>query len=68
MIGYAEAVIERQDRYDVLKKTESFEIETSARTVLKELTDYYTKTAFKTTNRVEGVRNIVTGLNKRIDD
>jgi len=68
MIGYAEAVIERQDRYDVLKKTESFEIETSARTVLKELTDYYTKTAFKTTNRFEGVRNIVTGLNKRIDD
>ena len=45
MIGYANTVIERQDRYDVVKANESFQVETKARKSLREMTGHYTKTA-----------------------
>jgi hypothetical protein len=41
MIGYADALIERQDKYDVLKATESFQFETKSRKVMKDLVDYF---------------------------
>jgi hypothetical protein len=43
MIGYTDAIIERQDRYDILKTMESFDIETKTRKVMKELVDHYEK-------------------------
>ena len=45
MIGYADTVIERQDRYDVLKATESFQQESKVRKTLREMTGYYTETS-----------------------
>lgn len=42
MVGYADALIERQDRYDILKKIESFQIETASRRALKDLVGHYT--------------------------
>ena len=41
MIGYTDAILERQDRYDILKTMESFQIETNTRKVMKELVDHY---------------------------
>ena len=34
MIGYTDAIIERQDRYDILKRVESFDVETKTRRVM----------------------------------
>jgi hypothetical protein len=41
MIGYVDSIIVRQDRHDILKKMESFQIEAQVRTVLKELVEHY---------------------------
>ena len=38
LIGYANAIIERMDRSDILKKVESFQIETASRKTFRELT------------------------------
>jgi hypothetical protein len=42
MIGFADAIISRQDRTDILKKTESMEMERSARKVLTEVLSHFT--------------------------
>ena len=41
MIGYTDAIIERQDRYDILKRVESFDLETKTRKVLRELVEHF---------------------------
>ena len=43
MVGFVDSIIERQDRYDILKRMESFQIEQGSRRALKELVNYYTK-------------------------
>lgn len=42
-MGYANAIIERMDRSDILKKVESFQIETASRKTFRELTQHYAK-------------------------
>ena len=41
MVGYADAIIQRQDRYDILKKVESFQVESASRNALGELMDHF---------------------------
>jgi len=41
MLGYVDALIKRQDKYDVLKKVETFQVETASRHSMKELVDHY---------------------------
>ena len=43
MIGYVNAIIERMDKSDVLKKFESFQVETASRKTFRQLTDHYGK-------------------------
>ena len=43
MIGYVDSIVHRQDRYDILKKIETFQIEGASRNALRELVDHYTK-------------------------
>jgi len=43
MIGYVDAIVHRQDRYDILKRIETFQIEGASRNALRELVDHYTK-------------------------
>lgn len=43
MMGYANAIIERMDRGDILKKVESFQIETASRKTFRQLTEHYAK-------------------------
>lgn len=42
-MGYVNAIIERMDRADVLKKVETFQIETASRKTFRQLTDHYSK-------------------------
>jgi len=53
MVGYADAIIERQDRYDVLKKIESFQIETASRRALKDLVSHYTQLDAENKKKIE---------------
>jgi len=41
MLGYTDAIIERQDKYDVLKATESFQLESRSRKVLRDLVQHF---------------------------
>lgn len=43
MLGYVDAILERQDQADAVKKMESFQIETTSRKVYRELTEHYKK-------------------------
>ena len=43
LMGYVNAIIERMDRADVLKKVESFQIETASRKTFRQLTEHYAK-------------------------
>lgn len=43
MIGYIDAILERQDRADILKKMETFQIEGVSRKVYRELTENFKK-------------------------
>ena len=43
LLGYVNAIIERMDRSDALKKFESFQIETASRKTFRQLTEHYAK-------------------------
>lgn len=43
LFGYVNAIIERMDRADVLKRVESFQIETASRKTFRQLTEHYSK-------------------------
>ena len=43
MIGYVDAILERQDRADALKKMETFQLEGVSRKIFRELTEHYKK-------------------------
>ena len=43
LIGYVNAIIERMDRADALKKFETFQIETASRKTFRQLTEHYAK-------------------------
>lgn len=42
-MGYVNALLERMDRADILKKVESFQIETASRKTFRQLTEHYAK-------------------------
>jgi hypothetical protein len=41
MIGYVDAVIERQDKADCLKMTETMQVEVASRNTMKDLLKFY---------------------------
>ena len=41
LFGYVNAIIERMDRADAVKKFESFQVETAARNTFRDLTEHY---------------------------
>lgn len=43
MLGYVDSIVERQDKYDILKKVESFEVEVAARKAMRELVEHFQK-------------------------
>ena len=48
MIGYADALIERQDKYDVLKTVESYQFETKSRKVMRDMVTHFQESIDKT--------------------
>jgi hypothetical protein len=58
MVGYTNAIIERQDRYDILKKMESFNVESSARKVMTELVSYFTESQKTVIQKVENLKTL----------
>jgi len=41
MIGYVDTIIERQDKANVLRKTETMEVEAASRRALRDLVKFY---------------------------
>ena len=54
LFGYVNAIIERMDRSDALKKFESFQIETASRKTFRQLTEHYGK--LDTENKEKSVK------------
>lgn len=52
MLGYVDAILERQDKADVLKKMETFQLESVSRKVFRELTEHYKKLDQQTQEKI----------------
>lgn len=67
MIGYIDAILERQDRADVLKKMESFQLEGVSRKVFRELTEHYKKLDTVTQEKIAKLVQTSDLTKKRVD-
>ena len=66
-MGYVNAIIERMDRADALKKFESFQIETASRKTFRNLTDHYKKLDDENKVKAEKISNVADAAKKRTD-
>ena len=55
MIGYVDSIVHRQDRYDILKKIETFQIEGASRNALRELVDHYMKMDTQNKDKIKAI-------------
>ena len=67
MIGYVNAVIERMDRGDILKKVETFQIETASRKAARELTMHYGKLDTESRERQNKISAVADMAKKRTE-
>ena len=67
LIGYANAIIERMDRADILKKVESFQIETASRKTFRQLTEHYSKQDAEGKERAQKISNVADLAKKRTE-
>jgi len=67
MFGYANAIIERMDRGDILKKVESFQIETASRKTFRQLTEHYAKLDNETKEKQTKISAVADLAKKRTD-
>ena len=67
LIGYANAIIERMDKANALKKIESFQIETASRKTFRQLTEHYAKLDTEHKERATKIGNTADNAKKRID-
>ena len=67
LMGYVNAIIERMDRADALKKFESFQIETASRKTFRNLTDHYKKLDDENKVKAEKISNVADAAKKRTD-
>ena len=66
-MGYVNAIIERMDRADYLKKFESFQIETASRKTFRSLTDHYKKLDDENKQKAEKISDVANAAKKRTD-
>ena len=66
-MGYVNAMIERMDRADILKKVESFQIETASRKTFRQLTEHYSKLDSENKQRAEKISNVADMAKKRTE-
>ena len=66
-MGYVNAIIERMDRADVLKKVESFQIETASRKTFRTLTEHYKKLDDENKSKAEKISTVADAAKKRTE-
>lgn len=67
LFGYVNAIIERMDRADILKKVESFQIETASRKTFRQLTEHYSKLDNDNKERATKISNVADVAKKRTE-
>ena len=67
LIGYVNAIMERMDRGDILKKMESFQIETASRKTFRQLTEHYAKLDSENKDKTKKVEVIADMAKKRTE-
>lgn len=66
-MGYVNAIIERMDKADVLKKVESFQIETASRKTFRQLTEHYAKLENESKTKQEKIGAVADLTKKRTE-
>ena len=66
-MGYVNAIIERMDKGDVLKKMETFQIETASRKTFRQLTAHYAKLDHENKEKATKIGTIADLAKKRTD-
>ena len=67
LFGYVNAIIERMDRADILKKVESFQIETASRKTFRQLTEHYAKLDTDNKDKANKISAVADMAKKRTD-
>ena len=67
LIGYVNAIMERMDRADVLKKMESFQIETASRKTFRQLTEHYSKLDSENKDKAKKIEGVADMAKKRTE-
>ena len=67
LFGYVNAIIERMDRADVLKKVETFQIETASRKTFRQLTEHYAKLDNDNKGKAEKIMTIAETAKRRTE-
>lgn len=67
MIGYASAIIERQDKANAVKKMETLQIEVAARKTLRELTAHFLKLDVETKVKLEENNTEIRKVRKKLE-
>ena len=68
MLGYVDAIVQRQDKGNMLKKMESFQIEAAARGAFSDLVGHFNKLEREKSDRLERVEAIVKKMSKEQTD
>ena len=67
MIGYVNAIIERMDKGDAIKKIETFQIETASRKTFRQLTEHYGKLDHESRERVNKIAVTIDSTKKKTE-
>lgn len=67
MVGYVDAIIDRQDRHDIMKKMENFQIESTTRKVLKELVEHYNDLQERADIKSKAIKDMAYSTSKKVD-
>ena len=67
LFGYVNAIIERMDKGDILKKFESFQIETASRKTFRQLTEHYAKLDTDNKEKATKIAAVADYAKKRTD-
>lgn len=68
MIGYMDAVIQRQDRANMMSKMETFQVESASRRSIRELVDSFQKQQNENNKKTANLEEKISGLQKKFED
>ena len=68
MVGYIDAILQRQDESNLQKRMETFQVENAARRSLKELMNHFEQTRMDSVHKISELQRESANQKRRIDN